>query len=206
MARNVELLLLKTVENLGIVGDVVRVKAGHARNYLLPFSLAEPPTPVRIEQLKMERAKAQAELQRLRGVREQLVEQLREVTIRIERRCNDRGALYGSVTQRDISDALQEAGFGVDMRSLRLSHPLRRIGAYTVPIQFDKDLRIEITLTIKADRELDGFTKTGEPTEAPEPQAEGADDREAGKDEGKKRSWGQKKDADEESEQSPAVF
>ncbi|MHC4414626.1 MAG: 50S ribosomal protein L9 [Planctomycetota bacterium] len=165
MAKNVELLLLKTVENLGIVGDVVRVKAGYARNYLCPGGLAEPPSPARIEALKVERAKAEAELAALRATQERLVERLTEVSVGIERSCNDQGALYGSVTQRDISDALNEAGYGVDVKSLRLSHPIRRVGTYPVPIQFDKDLRAEVTLTVKPDRELEGFGAEGEPAD-----------------------------------------
>ena len=116
MAKNVELLLLETVENLGIVGDVVKVKSGYARNYLLPLGVAEPPSARKIESLKGARAVAQAELAALRSERERLVEQLTETTIALERSCNDQGALYGSVTQRDISDALMEAGHGVDAK------------------------------------------------------------------------------------------
>ena len=168
MAKNIELLLIKTVENLGIVGDVVRVKAGLARNYLLPMGLAEPPHPAKIEALKEERAKAQAELVALRQVRVQIIEELKEAEISIERSCNDQGALYGSVTQRDISDALQEAGFGVDGRSVRLNHPIRRIGTYQVNIQFEKELGTEITLQVKADHELEGYTAIGDLIETDE--------------------------------------
>lgn len=175
MARNVELLLLKTVENLGIVGDVVRVKQGYARNYLLPHALAVPPTPSKIEALKAERAEAQAELAALRAVREQLVEQLADITVTIERSCNDQGALYGSVTQRDISDALHEMGFGVEARSLRLSHPIRRIGDYPLPIQFDKDLRTEVTITVKPDRELEDLVTTDDEAES-SPSGHGEDE------------------------------
>lgn len=177
MARNIELLLLKSVENLGIVGDVVKVKPGFARNYLLPMGLAEPPHPARIDALKEDRAKAQAELSALRAVREQLVKQLQGGSVAIERSCNDQGALYGSVTQRDISDALVEAGFGVDVRSIRLSHPIRRIGVYTVPIHFEKDLGTEVSLTVKADHELEGYSETGEQIETPDKDEAGGERR-----------------------------
>ena len=73
MAKNIELLLLRTVENLGIVGDIVRVKTGFARNYLVPHGLAEVPTPTKIESLKEERTKALIELQaRKKGLRERI--------------------------------------------------------------------------------------------------------------------------------------
>jgi large subunit ribosomal protein L9 len=170
MAKNVELLLLETVENLGLVGDVVKVKPGYARNYLLPHGVAEPPSPTKIEGLKEARAKAQAELAAQRAEREKLVEQMAEASVTIERSCNDEGGLYGSVTQRDISDALMAAGWGVDVHSVRLSHPIRRIGIHTVAIQFDKDLRAEVTVTVQSDRELEGYTRTGEPVEREEPE------------------------------------
>lgn len=155
MAKNVELLLLETVENLGIVGDIVKVKSGHARNYLLPHGLAEPPSPEKIEALKEARAEAHAELSALRSAREELLGRMEGIAVTIVRSCNDQGVLYGSVTQRDIADALQENGYDVGVRSVRLSQPIRRVGPYEVPVQFDKDLRTEITITIDPDRALD---------------------------------------------------
>lgn len=153
--KSVDLLLLKTIENLGIVGDTVKVKPGFARNYLLPLGLAEAPTPSRIEALKEERAKAQAELEALRAAREELLDRMQSLEVTLIRSCNDQGVLYGSVTQRDISDALQEGGYDVSARSVRLPQPIRRVGNYDVPIQFEKDLRTEITVHIKPDEPLE---------------------------------------------------
>ncbi len=155
MANNIELLLLKTVENLGIVGDIVRVKAGYARNYLLPHGLAEFPTPSKIEALKEERARAKAEMAALRGEREELLALMSEVTITLVRSCNAKGGLYGSVTQRDIADGLAEAGYDVDVRAIRLHNAIRRIGDHPVPVQFDKDLRTEINVVIEPDQPLE---------------------------------------------------
>ena len=171
MGKNIELLLLESVENLGLVGDVVKVKAGYARNYLLPHGVAEPPRPTKIEFLKEARTRAHAELAALRAEREKLVELMAEVSITLERSCNDEGVLYGSVTHRDISDAMIESGWAVDVRSVRLVHPIRRIGVYPSPIQFEKDLRAEVTVIVQSDRELEGFTVTGEAIETEEPEA-----------------------------------
>jgi large subunit ribosomal protein L9 len=157
MARSIELLLLRSVENLGIVGDVVRVKPGYARNYLLPHALAEHPTPEKIESLKDARAKAQAELAALRKQREQTVAKLAEHKITLVRSCNDQGLLYGSITQRDIADALAAEGFPVDMRAVRLSQPFRRIGSYHCLIQFERDLKADITIEVKPDRVLESM-------------------------------------------------
>lgn len=155
MAKNIELLLLQTVENLGIVGDIVRVKPGYARNYLLPHGLAEFPTPSRIEALKEERARARAELAALRKEREELLALMKEVTVTLVRSCNDKGHLYGSVTQRDIADGLKEKGYNIDVRSVRLSNAIRHVGEHPVPIQFDKDLRAEITVMVEPDQPLE---------------------------------------------------
>jgi large subunit ribosomal protein L9 len=150
-----DLLLLETVENLGIVGDIVKVRSGYGRNFLLPHGLAVPPTPTKIEALKEQRAAAQASLAALRNAREELVARMQEVNVTLVRSCNARGVLYGSVTQRDIADGLQEAGYDVGVRSVRLPTSIRRIGAYPVPVQFEKDLRCEITVTVDPDQPLD---------------------------------------------------
>ncbi|HVP72101.1 MAG TPA: 50S ribosomal protein L9 [Phycisphaerales bacterium] len=154
-AKKVQLLLNKTVENLGIVGDVVKVRPGFARNYLLPLAIAEKPTPSKIERLKAAREAALAELAQLRKDREGLLERMHAVTVTIVRSCNDQGILYGSVSQRDIADALAQAGYDVGIRAVRLSQTIRRVGEYHVPIQFDKDLRTDITLKVDADRVLE---------------------------------------------------
>jgi large subunit ribosomal protein L9 len=154
-AKKVKLLLNKSVENLGIVGDIVKVRPGFARNYLLPHALAEAPTPTKIERLKAAREAALAELAHLRSAREELLSRMLNVSVAIQRSCNDQGILYGSVTQRDISDALQAAGYDVGVRSVRLSQPIRRVGSYHVPIQFEKDLRTDVTLEVQPDRQFE---------------------------------------------------
>lgn len=178
MAKSkIELLLNRNVENLGIVGDVVRVKAGFARNYLLPHRIAEHPTPEKIEALKEARAKAQAELAKLRTERESLIGRLEGVTIKLIRSCNDQGVLYGAVSQRDISDQLMTDGYGVDTRAVRLSAPIRRVGTYHCVIQFDRELRSEIHIEVLPDRTIEALTQQqaaeSAPSEAP---AEGGEE------------------------------
>jgi large subunit ribosomal protein L9 len=188
MARSIELLLTETIENLGIVGDIVKVKPGFARNFLLPHAMAEFPTAAKIEALKEERAKAQAMLAKLRAEREALLNRMNAVEITLTRSCNDQGVLYGSITQRDISDALLAAGYGVDVRSVRLSQSIRRVGAYHVPIQFEKDLKTDITLNVKADRLLESdktedrtpHDTAGEGAESAEGESTQADDKNEG--------------------------
>lgn len=174
MARYVELLLLKSIENLGIVGDTVKVRPGFARNYLLPMGLADVPTPSKIDALKEERAKAQSELARLRAAREELHARMESVEVTVQRSCNDQGVLYGSVTQRDIADALQAEGFDVGVRSVRLTQTIRRVGEYHVPIQFERDLRTEITIHVTPDRALEEFEGAEEEAAEAEGETEAA--------------------------------
>jgi large subunit ribosomal protein L9 len=166
MARPVELLLLRNVENLGIVGDIVKVRPGYARNYLLPHALAEHPTDAKIEALKEARAKAIAELAAQRAQREDTVQKLIGVSIKLIRSCNDQGVLYGSITQRDIADALVAAGYAVDMRAVRLAAPFRRIGSYTCTIQFEKELKADVAIEVAADRALEMLQAQKEAEEA----------------------------------------
>jgi large subunit ribosomal protein L9 len=192
MARPVELLLTRNVENLGIVGDIVKVRAGFARNYLLPHALAEHPTEAKIESLKEARAKALAAIAAQRQLREETIGKLTGVSIKLVRSCNDQGVLYGSITQRDIADALVNAGYAVDMRAVRLAAPFRRIGSYTCTIQFEKDLKSDITIEVAADRTLESAEEQKKAEEAAEAaiQAAEAEDREEMAAKGRRKSKG----------------
>jgi len=177
--RKVELLLNRTIENLGLVGDVVKVKPGFARNYLLPHGYAEAPTAEKIEALKDLRAQAQAELAKVRAARQALNARLEGVSIKLIRSVNDQGVLYGAVTQRDISDQLVADGYPVDFRAVRLQNPIRRIGSYGCLIQLDRDLKSEIGIEVLPDRTLDSMTAAEpeapaaeEAAEAPAPEAD----------------------------------
>ncbi len=171
MARPTELLLLETVENLGLVGEVVKVRPGFARNYLLPMLLAEHPTPAKIEELKEARARAEAEVAKQRAERAALISRLSGIVVTLTRSTNDQGHLYGAITQRDISDELIKLGHGVDTRAVRLSQPFRRVGSELVTIQFDRDLRTDIEVVVKSDRVLE-MDRKSEPSPAPAATAE----------------------------------
>ncbi len=154
MARHIELLLTENVDNLGIVGDVVKVRPGYARNYLLPFELATTPTPDAVAALAGKRAEAEKQLRELRAQREKMIEKMQELEIELTRSCNDLGMLYGSVTQQDIATALGEKGFNVKPREIRLAQTIKRVDTYHFPVKLDTDLEAEITLKVIADRQI----------------------------------------------------
>lgn len=180
MSKNVEVLLLDTVEGLGIVGDVVHVRSGYARNFLLPRELATEPSEDLIKQLAARRAEAEKRLAEQRKAREDMVSKLDGMEITLQRSCNDAGLLYGSVTQQDIAEALGTQGLDVRPRDVRLSQTIKRIDSYEVVIRPESDLSATVKLWVVADRELDlgderqeiEFDEEGNPIEKAEGKAE----------------------------------
>jgi large subunit ribosomal protein L9 len=154
MARSVELLLTHSVENLGIVGDVVKVRTGYARNYLLPNNVATTPSEELIKSLQAKRAQAQADMKAQRQMRTDTISKLSGYELNLQRACNDQGILYGAVTQQEISAALIAAGFAVRPRDVRLSGAIKRVDTYDIHIKYETELETDIKLHVKPDRVL----------------------------------------------------
>ena len=176
--KQIELLLLETIDNLGIVGDVVKVKPGYARNYLLPHGLAEAPTEEKIQELSARRAEVEAELKKLRGEQEALLEKLSTVELTLERSANESGLLFGGVSQHDIAEALQAEGYAVEDRHVRIGEKINRLDTYDIPIQLDKDLKCEIKLWVVSDKpqeELEAEAAEAAAAEKAEIEAEAAE-------------------------------
>lgn len=151
MARNLQVLLLENVESTGIVGDVVNVRKGFARNYLLPRGLAESPSEAKIKDLQGRRKEAIKHLAELRKSRESLVEKLEGFELSTVRSCNDLGILYAAVTQHEIAAELEKAGFkGIADREVRLGQPIKRVGDYPITVKFQLQAVPEEELTAKA--------------------------------------------------------
>ncbi|MCW5757653.1 MAG: 50S ribosomal protein L9 [Phycisphaeraceae bacterium] len=155
MARDITLLLLENVDNLGIVGDVVKVRAGYARNFLLPRELATAPDKELIAQLAARRAVAEKEVAATRSKREEMAKKLDGQEITMVRACNDQGVLYGAVTQQDVSKALQTLGFDVKPREVRLPFAIKRIDSYDVLLKFASDLESHIRVFVEPDRTIE---------------------------------------------------
>ena len=155
MARNIQLLLVENVDNTGIVGDVVTVRKGYARNFLMPRGLAIAPSEEKVKELAGKRADALKQLAELRKQREALIEKLNGQELVMIRSCNDLGILYGAVTQHEIAVELDKGGFhGIRDREVRLGQPVKRVGDYEVTVKFEAELEAHIKLHVKPDREL----------------------------------------------------
>lgn len=163
--KQIELLLLDTIDNLGIVGDVVKVKPGYARNYLLPHGLAESPTEDKIKELSARRAEVEAELKQQRGEQETLLEKLVDYELTLERSANEQGMLFGGVSQHDISQALQAEGFAVEDRHVRIGEKINHLDTYHIPIQLAKDLKTDIKLWVVSDKPLEVEEEAAESAE-----------------------------------------
>jgi large subunit ribosomal protein L9 len=156
MPRTIKLLLTESVDNTGIVGDVVTVRKGYARNYLLPRNLATQPSDALIQQLQAKRAEALKALEELRRQRQALIQRLDGQELVLVRSCNDLGILYGAVTQHDLAVALEKAGYaGIKDREVRLGQPIKRVGPYEITVKFDAELEAHVKLKVDSDRPLD---------------------------------------------------
>ena len=155
MAKSIKLLLTENVDSLGIVGDVVNVKVGYARNYLLPFNYATTPSDELIASLAERRAQAEKDVAAHRSERETMINKLDGQELTMDRACNDQGHLYGSVTQQDISIALKEVGFAVAPREVRLPVAIKRVDSFDILVKVDTDLEAHVKLWVVADRHIE---------------------------------------------------
>jgi large subunit ribosomal protein L9 len=163
-----KVLLTQTIERTGIVGEVIDVSDGFARNYLLPKGLAVQPTDGNIKRLEAARKEYEAKLQQVREEKEKLVAILQGVEVTLIRNANDEGHLFGSVSKRDIAEELVKLGHKVDADDVKLEEPLRRIDTYTVAVALAADLKADVKVWIvreKKEGEAAAPAKTEEATE-----------------------------------------
>lgn len=135
-----QVLLKQSVDKLGMLGDVVDVKDGYARNFLLPSGLAIPVSNANMQMIERERERARAEEAARIGNYKVLAESLRETSVTIEGRANEEGHLFGSVNAAQIAAALKEKGLPIDERQIRLEHPLKEIGVFDVTVHLHADV------------------------------------------------------------------
>jgi large subunit ribosomal protein L9 len=144
----VEVILREHVEHLGRRGEVVRVAAGYARNYLLPRKLALAVTDENRKQIERERAKAEVrDAQELAEARA-LAARVEAAEVSIARRVGENETLYGSVTSADIADALAALDVAVDRRKVQLADPLKTLGEHAVPVKIHRDVTASVTVKI----------------------------------------------------------
>src|SRR5437764_13107430 len=165
-----QVLLREDIDNLGARGEIVRVKAGYARNYLLPRRLAVEATSSNVKQIEGERAALAKREAKERSTAELQADQLRNLALKFERKVGEAGVLYGSVTSMDIAHALKEQGYEIDRRKIALREPIKRFGNYNVPVRLHRDVTVELPVGVLGDGgvAVDVDALQGEAEKAPE--------------------------------------
>jgi len=148
-----KILLIKSVEDLGLGGDVVDVADGYARNYLFPRNLAVNATPAAVKSAELYRTQALKEQSRISAESQALADKLKDFVVEIKASADDNGHLYGSVTERQISNNLVENGYEIDVEQVLLSDHLKTTGEFSVPVKIYGDIRSEILVRILAETE-----------------------------------------------------
>lgn len=144
----VELILMQRVDKLGQMGDVVRVKPGYARNYLLPGKMAMRATKANREQFESQKAQLVAQNLKRRAEAERLAERIGQLSVVIIRQASDGGSLYGSVSVRDIADGAQAGGLTVSRAQVILEHPIKTLGLANVRIVLHPEVSIPVTVNV----------------------------------------------------------
>src|SRR5205814_6722608 len=143
-----QVLLREDIDNLGARGEIVRVKAGYARNYLLPRKLAVEATANNVRQIEGEKAALAKREAKERSTAELQASQLQKLTLKFERKVGEAGVLYGSVTSMYIAHALHEQGYEIDRRKIVLREPIKRFGNYDVPVRLHRDVTLELPINV----------------------------------------------------------
>jgi large subunit ribosomal protein L9 len=143
-----EVILREHIDNLGRRGDVVKVAAGYARNYLLPRKLALAVTESNKRQIARERKVAEAREAEEKGQAEALAQRLAQLEIDIARRVGENDTLYGSVTSADVAHALQAKGFEIDKRKIQLADPIKSLGETMVPVRIHREVVAQIRVKV----------------------------------------------------------
>lgn len=168
-----KIILRADVENLGRLGDVVTVKPGFGRNYLLPQGLAMLASPANVKAFELERKKLQARMDALRGAAHDIAAKLEGLVLLVPMRAGENDKLYGSVTTALIGDLLAAQGINVDRRRILLDSAIRALGEYPVRIRLHADVNAEITVKVVSEEKVyDDAEPAAAPTEESEAAAE----------------------------------
>ncbi|GAN62967.1 50S ribosomal protein L9 [Acetobacter indonesiensis] len=170
-----EVILLQRVEHLGQMGDVVKVRPGYARNFLLPQGKAIRANEANRSRFDRERAQLEAQNIKRREEAERLSERMEGLAVILIRQAGDSGSLYGSVSPRDVSEAVTEAGFTVSRQQVSLSHPIKSLGLYEVTVALHPEVSVPVIVNVARSAEEAERQALGEAV-SPEEEAEAAGD------------------------------
>ena len=169
-----QVILLERVEKLGQMGDEVRVKDGFARNFLLPKKKALRATKANREYFQTRKSELEARNLDRRKDAEGVAKKLDGQKFVLIRQAGDRGQLYGSVSPRDVADAMEKAGFKVDRHQVQISQAIKAIGLFTVPIVLHPEVKVNVTINVARSEDEAAALARGEDVLAEKTEAEEA--------------------------------
>jgi large subunit ribosomal protein L9 len=143
-----EVILREDIDKLGHRGQVVKVAPGYARNFLLPKKLAVAATESNKKIVEQERQAHLRKEAKAKGEAEDLSKLLNGVSVTIRQKAGENDQLFGSVTSKDVADALAAANFTIDRRKVQLDEPIKQLGEYKVPVRLHRDVTAEITVVV----------------------------------------------------------
>lgn len=143
-----EVILREDIEKLGDRGQVVKVAPGYARNFLLPRKLAVPATEANRKIVEQERQAYLRKEAKLKGEAEDLAKMMSGVSVTIAQKAGENDQLFGSVTAKDITEALAAQNFTIDRRKVHLEEPIKQLGEFKVPVRLHREVTAEITVNV----------------------------------------------------------
>ncbi len=139
-----KVILRENLDNLGEIGDVVEVKDGYARNFLLPRKLAFEASTKNLNQLEAQKQQLERKIEKEKINAEKQREELEKVSLTIQMKVGEDGKLFGSVTTQMIADTLKEKGFDIDRKTITIPEPIKALGIYTVEIKLHKETEAKV--------------------------------------------------------------
>ena len=146
-------LLKEDIDNLGGRGEIVSVKSGYARNYLLPRGFAIPATKGNIKRVEQERSHLLKKAAEEKSTAEAQLEQMQSISLDFERKAGESGTLFGSVTSMDIEQALTDKGYEIDRRNIILKTPIKELGEFTVPLKLHREVTLDLPVKVRLEGE-----------------------------------------------------
>lgn len=148
MGRPIKVVLQDNVDNLGASGDVVRVRPGYARNFLIPRGLAAAATPANLARIDEIKKQAAARADRELAEAKETAEKVARVSVKLERAVGDENKMYGSVTARDIEEAYAAQGIVIDRKHLHLPEPIKQLGLVEVPLKLHAGVEVALRVEV----------------------------------------------------------
>ncbi len=144
-----EVILAESINNLGAEGEIVKVKGGYARNFLIPKGLAYAANSANAAALEHTKKMLQDKRRRILKTEQDVANRLATTMVKIHVKAGEEDRLFGSVTSQNIADALAEQGVTVDRRKIQLDEPIKALGVYTVPVRFSSDTSAELKVLVE---------------------------------------------------------